>query len=116
MFLELDDELQLIYFLFIPILETTNSNRIQMIHPTPIVVSHGQSANLTHIITTNSQIGKVRKKNLKKNIRIFQTFFFLKVMTTSTTNQNLLSGTQYLNKSMVVVNNDTSKNSSKSHN
>lgn len=33
-----------------------------MIQPTPIVVSHGQSANLTHVITTNSQIGKVSYK------------------------------------------------------
>lgn len=85
-------------------------------HPTPIVVSHGQSANLTHIITTNSQIGKVRYKCNKILVRIHLTFFSFKVMTTTTTNQNLQSGTQYLNKAMVVVNSDTSKNSSKSHN
>lgn len=48
--------------MFLIIVESTNSNRIQMMHPTPIVVSHGQSANLTHIITTNSQIGKVSSK------------------------------------------------------
>lgn len=89
-----------------------------MMQPTPIVVSHGQSANLTHIITTNSQIGKViMKKRNKVLVIISLTFSSLKVITTTTTtNQNLQSGTQYLNKSMVVVNNDTSKNSSKSHN